>query len=49
MDLEETTQTFGQVPEPDMVLEPDQESFRRSGQAGDPESQIDVEPTLLQA
>jgi hypothetical protein len=48
VDLEEkTTQTFGQVPESDMVLEPDQETFGRSGQ--DPEFQMDVDPALFQA
>jgi hypothetical protein len=46
MDLEETTQTFGQVPESDMVLEPRQETFGRSGH---PESQMDVDPALFQA
>jgi hypothetical protein len=48
VDLEEkTTRTFGQVPESDMVLEPDQETFGRSGQ--DPEFQMDVDPALFQA
>ena len=42
VDLEEATRTFGQVPESDMVLEPDQETYGRSGQ--DPESQMDVDP-----